>query len=82
MEWNGRVYLVGAGCGPAGWITLQGYRLLQRCGAVVYDDLIAEELLDAVPPGAQRLYMGKRRGGTPPPRRRFPGRWYRWPRPA
>ena len=62
MEWNGRVYLVGAGCGPAGWITLQGYRLLQRCGAVVYDDLIAEELLDAVPPGAQRLYMGKRRG--------------------
>lgn len=58
----GRVYLVGAGCGPAGWITLRGYRLLQTCDAVVYDDLIAPELLDAVPPQARRLYMGKRLG--------------------
>ena len=58
----GRVYLVGAGCGPAEWITLRGYRLLQTCDAVVYDDLIAPELLDAVPPQAQKLYMGKRLG--------------------
>ena len=58
----GRVYLVGAGCGPAGWITLRGYRLLQTCDAVVYDDLIAPELLDAVPLQARRLYMGKRLG--------------------
>ena len=58
----GRVYLVGAGCGPAGWITLRGYRLRQTCDAVVYDDLIAPELLDAVPPQARRLYMGKRLG--------------------
>ena len=61
-EKTGRVYLVGAGCGPAGWITLRGYRLLQTCDAVVYDDLIAPELLDAVPPQARRLYMGKRLG--------------------
>ena len=58
----GRVYLVGAGCGPAEWITLRGYRLLQTCDAVVYDDLIAPELLDTVPPQAQKLYMGKRLG--------------------
>ena len=58
----GRVYLVGAGCGPAEWITLRGYRLLQTCDAVVYDDLIAPELLDAVPPQARKLYMGKRLG--------------------
>ena len=51
----GRVYLVGAGCGPAEWITLRGYRLLQTCDAVVYDDLIAPELLDTVPPQAQKL---------------------------
>ena len=59
---SGRVYLVGAGCGPADWITLRGYQLLKTCGAVVYDDLIAPELLDAVPPQAQKLYMGKRLG--------------------
>ena len=61
-EKTGRVYLVGAGCGPAEWITLRGYRLLQTCDAVVYDDLIAPELLDAVPPQARKLYMGKRLG--------------------
>lgn len=61
-EKTGRVYLVGAGCGPADWITLRGYQLLKTCGAVVYDDLIAPELLDAVPPQAQKLYMGKRLG--------------------
>ena len=61
-ENSGRVYLVGAGCGPAEWITLQGYRLLQSCDAVVYDDLIAPELLDAAPLQAQKIYMGKRLG--------------------
>lgn len=58
----GRVYLVGAGCGPAEWITLRGYRLLCECTAVVYDDLIDLELMDAVPRQAARVYMGKRMG--------------------
>ncbi len=58
----GCVYLVGAGCGPADWITVRGLRLLRSCDAVVYDDLIAEELLDETPPAAQKIYMGKRLG--------------------
>ena len=58
----GCVYLVGAGCGSAEWMTLRGFHLLQMCDAVVYDDLIALELLDAVPPQAQKIYMGKRLG--------------------
>ena len=62
----GRVYLVGAGCGPAEWITLRGYRLLGECGAVVYDDLIDPELLEAAPRQAIRLYMGKREGRPGP----------------
>ena len=61
-EKTGRVYLVGAGCGGAEWITLRGLRLLQGCDAVVYDDLIAPELLQAVPETAERFYMGKRQG--------------------
>ena len=59
---TGCVYLVGAGCGPADWITLRGSRLLRSCTAVVYDDLIAQELLDFAPPQAQKFYMGKRLG--------------------
>ncbi len=58
----GKVYLVGAGCGAADLITLRGLRLLERCGVVVYDDLLDPELLDAAPEGAERIYVGKRRG--------------------
>ena len=58
----GRVDLVGAGCGKADLITVRGLRLLQQCQAVVYDDLIDPDLLDAAPEGARRIYMGKRRG--------------------
>lgn len=59
---TGTVYLVGAGCGIADLITVRGLRLLQNCGAVVYDDLIAQELLDQVPADAECIYMGKREG--------------------
>lgn len=59
---SGRVYLVGAGCGPMDLITLRGLRLLQSCDVVVYDDLIDPELLSAAPSQAERLYVGKRRG--------------------
>lgn len=58
----GKVYLVGAGCGEADLITLRGLRLLRGCDAVIYDDLIDRELLREVPPHAQVIYMGKRRG--------------------
>ena len=59
---TGKVYLVGAGCGAADLITLRGLRLLERCDAVVYDGLLAPELLDAAPERAERLCAGKRRG--------------------
>ncbi len=63
----GSVALVGAGCGKADLITVRGLRLLQQCEAVVYDDLIDEELLQAVPETAQRIYMGKRSGAHSAP---------------
>ena len=58
----GKVYLVGAGCGAADLITVRGLRLLEGCGAVVYDDLLDQALLDAAPEGAEKIYVGKRRG--------------------
>lgn len=58
----GFVYLVGAGCGAADLITLRGYDCLRRCQTVIFDDLIDDALLDAVPAQAERIYVGKRRG--------------------
>lgn len=58
----GKVYLVGAGCGGADWITLRGARVLQRCGVVVYDALTAPALLALAPAQAQRIPVGKRAG--------------------
>ncbi len=59
---KGFVSLVGAGCGTKEWITLAGLKELQRCDAVVYDDLIDQALLEEVPPEAQRIPVGKRSG--------------------
>lgn len=59
---TGKVYLVGAGCGSADLITLRGKALLQQCEVLIYDDLIAPELLNLAPGEAERIYMGKRSG--------------------
>lgn len=60
---QGRVDLVGAGCGKADLITLRGLRLIWQCDALVYDELIDKALLEQAPPQAQRIPMGKRAGG-------------------
>lgn len=62
MDSKGHVFLVGAGCGDADLITVKGLNALKSCDAVVYDDLIAPELLSCVPKGAEKIYMGKREG--------------------
>lgn len=64
---RGKVWLVGAGCGAADLITVRGAELLKRCGVLVYDDLIAPELLELVPPSAEKIYMGKRLGSHSAP---------------
>lgn len=54
------VYLVGAGPGDPGLITVRGAELLARADVVIYDRLSAPSLLDLVPATAQRIYVGKR----------------------
>ncbi len=58
----GTVYLVGAGPGDPELLTRKAHRLLQTCDALVYDSLVPKEVLDLVPVGCERQFVGKRRG--------------------
>jgi len=59
---SGCVYLVGAGPGDPGLLTLRGQALLKRADVVVYDRLIDERLLEHARPEARRIYVGKQAG--------------------
>lgn len=63
----GHVWLVGAGPGAPGLITLLGYHALGQADVIVYDALVAQGLLDMANPNAERIYAGKR-GGKPSPK--------------
>ena len=55
----GTVYLVGAGPGDPGLITLKGLRCLEQADVVVYDRLVDRRLLEHVRPEAQLTFVGK-----------------------
>jgi len=56
------VYLVGAGPGDPGLITVKGRECLERAEVVIYDYLANEGLLETVPSQAERIYVGKKAG--------------------
>ena len=60
MKTKGIVYLVGAGPGDAGLLTLRGAELLGRADVVVYDALVNAELLRLAPKEAEIIFGGKR----------------------
>jgi uroporphyrinogen III methyltransferase/synthase len=58
------VALVGAGPGDPGLLTRRGAELLAACDVVVYDRLASATLLELVPAGAERVYVGKGPGAV------------------
>lgn len=55
----GTVYLIGAGPGDPGLITVRGMELLRTADVVVYDRLAHPSLLLHARPDAERIYVGK-----------------------
>jgi len=59
------VYLVGAGPGDPGLLTVRGDELLRRADVVIYDRLSVATFLDLAPPAAERISVGKAPGQGP-----------------
>lgn len=59
MKKSGKVYLVGAGPGDPGLITVKGIECLKKADVIVYDHLLDTALLEAAPSYAEKIYVGK-----------------------
>lgn len=58
----GKVYLVGAGPGDPGLLTIKGKTLLECADMVIHDALVSEPILKMINPHAEVVNAGKRRG--------------------
>ena len=61
-QYVGKVYLVGAGPGDPGLLTVKGKTLLEHADVVIHDALVSPEILAIINPQAEKLNAGKRRG--------------------
>ncbi len=58
----GRCYLVGAGPGDLGLVTLRAKELIERAEVIVYDYLCNQEMLRWAPAAVEIIYAGKKAG--------------------
>lgn len=56
---QGKVYLIGAGPGDVGLMTMKGKALIEQSDAIVYDRLANSRLLHFARPDAELIYVGK-----------------------
>lgn len=54
----GKVYLVGAGPGDPGLLTIKAYQLLKNCDVVIYDALANSDILEFAPAHAETIFVG------------------------
>ncbi|MCL2768884.1 MAG: uroporphyrinogen-III C-methyltransferase [Solirubrobacterales bacterium] len=64
---RGRVYLVGAGPGDPGLLTVRARELIARADVILHDRLIPPGVLDGARPAAELIFVGKEGGGESTP---------------
>jgi siroheme synthase len=57
---TGKVYLVGAGPGDAGLLTLRAAHLIETADVVALDALVSKDVAARIPKTAEVIYVGKR----------------------
>ncbi len=64
---KGKVYLIGAGPGDAGLLTVRGAEIIQSAETAVYDRLVGKDILKLIPETAELINVGKNAGNHPVP---------------
>lgn len=62
MEKMGKIYIIGAGPGDPGLMTVRGLQCLREATVVLYDYLVSDELLSHTRENARLIYVGKKGG--------------------
>jgi len=62
MNQSRKVYLVGTGPGDPELLTVKALRLIQNADVVIYDRLVSEGILEQIPAGVSKIYVGKKTG--------------------
>jgi len=62
MKQQGKVYLIGAGPGDPGLVTVRARELIELADVIVYDYLANPKLLEWTKPGSEKIYVGKSAG--------------------
>ncbi len=62
MSRPGKVWLVGAGPGDPGLLTLKAARAIAACDVLVYDYLASEAIVSMAPQTCEKIYVGKKAG--------------------
>lgn len=57
-----KAYIVGAGPGDPGLLTVRASEILKSAQVVIYDRLVSAEILALIPPSAELIYAGKLQG--------------------
>ncbi len=62
MKQKGKVYIIGAGPGDPGLLTVKALQCLEKSDVVVYDYLVAPDILGYARADARLIYVGKQGG--------------------
>lgn len=59
LKMKGKVYIVGAGPGDPGLLTLRALELIKNTDLVLYDRLVSDQILNMIPSSVKKEYVGR-----------------------